>query len=69
MEEILAKIRKSTPYISGVTISGGEPTLQHVLDLKASNDERHQELTGNSNTAVLDSIQYLAKMFQKKLFG
>lgn len=105
VEEILTRIRKSMPYISGVTISGGEPTLQHefilelfsaikgeddlkhlstfidsngnatqevwrslalvtdgvMLDLKAFNDERHHELTGNSNTAVLDSIQYLAK--------
>lgn len=105
VEEILARIRKSMPYISGVTISGGEPTLQHefilelfsaikgkddlkhlstfidsngntphevwrslapvtdgvMLDLKAFNDEHHHELTGNSNTAVLDSIRYLAK--------
>ncbi len=106
VEEILTRIRKSMPYISGVTVSGGEPTLQHeftlelfstikgeddlkhlstfidsngnatqevwrslalvtdgvMLDLKAFNDERHHELTGKSNTAVLDSIQYLAKL-------
>lgn len=106
VEEILAQIRKSMPYISGITVSGGEPTLQHefilglfstikgeddlkhlstfidsngnatqevwqslapvtdgvMLDLKAFNDERHHELTCNSNTAVLDSIRYLAKL-------
>ena len=106
VEEILARIRKSMPYITGVTISGGEPTLQHefilklfsavkgeddlkplstfidsngnasqeiwqslamatdgvMVDLKALSNERHQELTGNSNATVLDSIQYLAKL-------
>ncbi|MHB1129979.1 MAG: radical SAM protein [Ilumatobacteraceae bacterium] len=105
VEEILARIKKSMPYISGITISGGEPTLQHefilelfsaikdtndlrhlstfidsngnatqetwqslepvtdgvMLDLKAFNDEHHRELTGHSNTVVLNSIQHLAK--------
>ncbi len=28
VEEVLSKIRKSTPYITGVTVSGGEATLQ-----------------------------------------
>jgi len=27
--EVVARIRSSMPYISGVTVSGGEPTLQH----------------------------------------
>lgn len=27
--EVVARIRASMPYISGVTVSGGEPTLQH----------------------------------------
>lgn len=105
VEEILSKIRASMPYISGVTISGGEATLQSefilelftaikssadlkdlttfidsnghaskeiwqllspvtdgvMLDLKVFNNERHLELTGETNVMVLASITYLAK--------
>ena len=33
--EVLEEIRASMPYISGITVSGGEATVQHefVLDL------------------------------------
>jgi pyruvate formate lyase activating enzyme len=92
------------PYISGVTVSGGEATLQHeflvelfsavkadselthlttfidsngsaaqkvwealapvtdgvMVDLKVLDADRHLELTGESNEAVLDSIRLLA---------
>jgi pyruvate formate lyase activating enzyme len=38
VEEIVQKIRDSMPYISGITVSGGEATLQHefIFDLFSS---------------------------------
>ncbi len=104
--EVLARIRASMPYISGVTVSGGEPTLQRefvgelfaavkeddelrglktfidsngnaardvwrslapvtdgvMLDLKALDPGRHQEMTGESNELVKDSIAYLTEL-------
>ena len=103
IDDVLNQIRQSMPYISGVTISGGEATVQHefvaqlfrelksreefaelttfidsngnatqeiwdqlapytdgvMLDLKALDDEKHRELTGNSNKQILESIKYL----------
>lgn len=114
VEDVLDQIRQSMPYISGVTISGGEATLQHgfvlelfkaiktnkdfeglttfidsngnatrqiwdqlapytdgvMLDLKALDDEKHIELTGSSNAAVLESIRYLdsiGKLYEVRL--
>ncbi len=114
VEDLLLKIRASMPYISGVTISGGEATMQYefiselfqaikttpdlqhlttfidsngnapedvwrslapvtdgvMLDLKVLDDEKHFELTGNSNKQVLDSIKFLAsinKLFEVRL--
>jgi pyruvate-formate lyase-activating enzyme len=104
VEDVLTRVRASMPYISGVTVSGGEATLQHeflvelfssikadpelgglttfidsngsaaqavwealapvtdgvMVDLKVLNAERHLELTGESNAAVLESIRFLA---------
>ena len=106
VSEILDQIRESMPYISGVTVSGGEATVQHefitelftaikesvefsrlttfidsngnaspevwrrlamvtdgvMLDLKALDEKRHIELTGKSNSVVLDSIKLLQKL-------
>jgi pyruvate formate lyase activating enzyme len=106
VSEILDQIKKSMPYISGVTVSGGEATVQHefiaelftaikeseelsslttfidsngnasaevwdqlakvtdgvMLDLKALDEQKHLELTGNSNSVVLDSIKHLQKL-------
>ena len=103
VQEVLIEIRSAMPYISGITVSGGEATLQHefvlelfkeikkrsefenlttmidsngnapqevwdllapytdgvMLDLKALDDASHIELTGSSNTVVLESIKYL----------
>ena len=103
IDEVLNQIRHSMPYISGITVSGGEATVQHefvaqlfrelksreefaelttfidsngnanqeiwdqlapytdgvMLDLKALDDEKHRELTGNSNRQILESIKYL----------
>ena len=114
VQEVLEEIRGSMPYISGVTVSGGEATVQHefvldlfkeiksrkefkglttfidsngnapqevwiqlapftdgvMLDLKALDDAKHIELTGNSNVVVLDSIRYLdsiAKLYEVRL--
>ena len=104
--ELLAQIREAMPFISGITVSGGEATLQSefvlelfsaiksseefkglttfidsngsaapdvwsslaqvtdgvMLDLKALDDERHIELTGSSNSVVLNSIQQLSSL-------
>lgn len=106
VSQILDQIKESMPYISGVTISGGEATVQHefiaelftaikesdelsalttfidsngnasaevwdqlakvtdgvMLDLKALDEQRHIELTGNTNSVVLDSIKHLQKL-------
>lgn len=106
VSEILDQIKESMPYISGVTVSGGEATVQHkfitelftaikesdefsklttfidsngnasaevwdqlatvtdgvMLDLKALDEQRHIELTGNTNSVVLDSIRHLQKL-------
>ena len=114
VHEVLEEIRGSMPYISGVTVSGGEATVQHefvldlfkeiksrkefkglttfidsngnapqevwnqlapftdgvMLDLKALDDAKHIELTGNSNVVVLDSIRYLdsiTKLYEVRL--
>ena len=104
--ELLEQIREAMPFISGITVSGGEATLQSefvlelfraiksseefkglttfidsngsaapdvwsslaqvtdgvMLDLKALDDERHIELTGSSNSVVLNSIQQLSSL-------
>ena len=106
VNELLAQIREAMPFISGITVSGGEATLQSefvlelfraiksseefkglttfidsngsaapdvwsslaqvtdgvMLDLKALDDERHIELTGSSNSVVLNSIQQLSSL-------
>lgn len=106
VEEMIEEIRVVSAYISGVTVSGGEATLQAhfvrdlftaiksdpelshlttfidsngsagratwdllapvtdqvMVDLKALDPQVHMELTGNSNTAVLESIRYLAEI-------
>ncbi len=114
VHEVLDQIRQAMPYISGVTVSGGEATVQFqfvaelfraikereefvglttfidsngnapvevwktlapmtdgiMLDLKALNDPKHIELTGISNSAVLDSIRYLdliGKLYEVRL--
>ena len=114
VHEVLDQIRQAMPYISGVTVSGGEATVQFqfvaelfraikereefvglttfidsngnapvdvwktlapmtdgiMLDLKALNDSKHVELTGSSNSAVLDSIRYLdliGKLYEVRL--
>lgn len=114
VEDVLQQIRQSMPYISGITISGGEATLQHhfvlelfkaiksikefeglttfidsngnatrqiwdqlapytdgvMLDLKALDDQKHIELTGSSNAAVIESIRYLdsiGKLYEVRL--
>ena len=114
VQEVLEEIRGSMPYISGITVSGGEATIQHdfvhdlfkeiksrkefeglttfidsngnapqevwdqlapftdgvMLDLKALDEAKHIELTGNSNTVVLDSIKYLdsiRKLYEVRL--
>ena len=114
VHEVLEEIRAAMPYISGVTVSGGEATLQYefvvelfseikrqeefaglttfidsngsagqhvwealapftdgvMLDLKALDEESHIALTGNPNTAVLESIRYLdsiAKLYEVRL--
>ena len=114
VHEVLDQIRQAMPYISGVTVSGGEATVQFqfvaelfraikereefvglttfidsngnapvevwktlapmtdgiMLDLKALNDPKHIELTGISNSAVLDSISYLdsiGKLYEVRL--
>ncbi|MEI6844593.1 MAG: radical SAM protein [Actinomycetes bacterium] len=114
VEEVLTKIRESLPYITGVTVSGGEATVQHeflfdlfaaikaapdlkqlttfidsngnaekhiwevllpvtdgvMLDLKVLDNERHIALTTQSNTAVLETIKYLAsrgKLYEVRL--
>ena len=103
VSDVLEQVRASMPYISGITISGGEATVQHgfvlelfkaiksniefeglttfidsngnatreiwdqlapytdgvMLDLKALDDQKHIELTGSTNTEVLESIRYL----------
>ena len=103
VQEVLIEIRSAMPYVSGITVSGGEATVQHefvlelfkeikkrsefehlttmidsngnapqevwdllapytdgvMLDLKALDDASHIELTGSSNTVVLESIKYL----------
>ena len=56
--EVLAQIRESMPYISGVTVSGGEATIQHefVLELfkQIKHDAQLEKLTtfidSNGNT-------------------
>ena len=104
--ELLKQIREAMPFISGITVSGGEATIQSdfvlelftaiksseefkglttfidsngnaapdvwsslaqvtdgvMLDLKALDDERHIELTGSSNSVVLNSIQQLSSL-------
>ncbi len=104
--ELLNQIREAMPFISGITVSGGEATIQSefvfelftaiksteefkslttfidsngnaspdvwkalalvtdgvMLDLKALDDERHIELTGSSNSVVLNSIQQLSSL-------
>ena len=114
IDEVLNQIRQSMPYISGVTVSGGEATVQLefvaqlfrelksceefaelttfidsngnatkeiwdqlapytdgvMLDLKALDDQKHIELTGSSNAAVLESIRYLdsiGKLYEVRL--
>ena len=106
VEQLLERVRESMPYISGVTVSGGEATLQWgflhelfaaikadpelgtlttfidsngsaapqvwrelapvtdgvMVDLKALDAERHLEITGASNSAVLESIALLSEM-------
>jgi pyruvate formate lyase activating enzyme len=102
--EVLEQVRRVHPFLSGVTVSGGEATLQTefvhglftaikadpdlrhlttyldtngattregwdlllpvtdgaMVDLKAYDDDVHQELTGTSNDQTLDSIRHLA---------
>ena len=104
VDELVARIRETAPFLSGVTVSGGEATLQAhfvaelfgrlraddelshlttlvdsngsaprevwdllmpvmdgaMIDLKALDPDTHVRLTGRTNTAVLDSIRYLA---------
>ena len=114
VDDVLAQIRQAMPYISGITVSGGEATVQAgfvlelfkaiksakefeglttfidsngnapqeiwdqlapytdgvMLDLKALDDQKHIELTGSSNTAVLESIKYLdsiQKLYEVRL--
>ncbi len=64
--EVIDRIRLSTPFISGVTISGGEATLQHeaILSLfsQIKNDPSLNHLTtfidsnGNADHDIWDSI-------------
>lgn len=106
-EELWQEIEPFTPFLSGITMSGGEATLQtpfvraffsevkaksnlntliqtngdvsrnelaallpvtdyFMVDLKAFDSTTHQELTGNMNTRVMDTIRLLAN--HKKLF-
>ena len=112
--DVLEKIRQSLPYITGVTVSGGEATVQHeflfdlfvaikaapdlkhlttfidssgnaekhvweillpvtdgvMLDLKVLNNVKHLELTSSSNTAVLETLKFLAsrgKLYEVRL--
>lgn len=104
--DLLMKIRRAEPFISGLTVSGGEATLQadfvHALftavkqdrrlsrlrcfvdsngatddatwrflapvtdgamiDLKCFDDQIHTRMTGQSNQAVLRSIELLASV-------
>ncbi|XKM12872.1 YjjW family glycine radical enzyme activase [Orbaceae bacterium ac157xtp] len=105
VDEILAIIRQYLPFLNGITLSGGEATLQlpfitalftaikkaddlkhlscfidsngylpingwqkvievmdgAMIDLKAWNNQTHQQLTGRDNLRVKESIQYLAE--------
>lgn len=59
VDDVLAKIRASMPYISGVTISGGEATLQHEFiselfhAIKSNSDLKHLTtfIDSNGNTS------------------
>jgi pyruvate formate lyase activating enzyme len=105
VDELLDEIRGAMPFISGVTISGGEATLHSdfilelfsrmqndselenlsrfvdsngnanletweslilvtdgvMLDLKVLDNQKHKELTGESNEKVLAAIKYLSE--------
>jgi pyruvate formate lyase activating enzyme len=54
VDEVLEKIRASMPYISGVTISGGEATLQHEFILELFSAIK-SEPTINHLTTFIDS--------------
>lgn len=55
LDEVLAQIRDAMPYISGVTVSGGEATVQHLFikelftALKSSPEFRHLTTMIDSN--------------------
>lgn len=66
VESLMQQIRAAMPHISGVTISGGEATLQAdfvyslFLGLKTAADTRHLSLfidtNGSASTAVWDQL-------------
>jgi pyruvate formate lyase activating enzyme len=106
VDDIVDQIRETAPFISGITVSGGEATLQTdfvialftavkaepllahlttmvdtngsapldvwerlapvmdgaMVDLKALEEGTHVRLTAASNTRVLESIRYLARI-------
>lgn len=106
VDDLLGRLRPAAPYVSGITVSGGEATVQSeflvelfgavkgseafatlttfidsngnatpttwetlapvtdgvMVDLKALDPDRHVELTGHSNEAVLASIRLLHEM-------
>lgn len=106
VDDVLAEIRRAAPFLSGITVSGGEamlqpefvrdlftavkadPALQRLtcfidsngssddatwdivaavtdgtmIDLKCFDDAIHREMTGQSNTPVLRSIERLHAM-------
>jgi pyruvate-formate lyase-activating enzyme len=105
VDELMAQVRPLAPFLSGVTVSGGEATLQApfvaawftalrddpatasltryvdsngcasdevwdlllpvsdgvMLDLKSLDLAVHEELTGSSNSLVLESLHHLAR--------
>ena len=60
--EVIDRIRNSMPYISGVTVSGGEATLQHDFicelfsELKGSPDLKHLTTLIDSNGSCTQSV-------------
>lgn len=66
VDELLDQIRSAMPHISGVTVSGGEATLQAefvyslFLKLKTGSDTRHLttfiDTNGSASTAVWDML-------------
>ncbi|MDQ1245925.1 MAG: hypothetical protein QG597_292 [Actinomycetota bacterium] len=51
VDDLMERVRQSMPYISGVTVSGGEATLQHEFVL-----DWFSELKGSRDTARLSTL-------------